>query len=107
MGLVFALVHTEMVIPSRSEQPLKKSRGLSKNFKCRRFSMFAKKLTFLSVLLLCATWVVAQSTPAGGARPAGNSGPAGQPQTPGAATQQNSAPPTSTPVAPPTGSVNP
>jgi hypothetical protein len=32
MGLAFALVHTEMVILSRSEQPLEKERGDQQEF---------------------------------------------------------------------------
>ncbi len=51
----------------------------------RLCKMTATKLTFLALLLLCATWVVAQSAPAGGTAPAGGSS-ASQAQTPGTST---------------------
>jgi hypothetical protein len=63
-----------------------------KNSKPEAFKMSARKLTFLSVVLLCATWVVAQH--------AGGSGSAGGSTTGGSASQ----PGQTTPSTPPTGS---
>jgi len=70
--------------------------------------MFARKLTLFSVLLSCATWVMAQSVPTGGAAPAGSSATAGQTQAPaqvpGNQTPNTTPPPTGTGT-PPTGTV--
>ena len=60
--------------------------------------MSVAKLAFLSTLLFCAIWVVAQSAPAGGGPPAGSSGTAGQTQSPGTVTPPGS---TATPTTPP------
>jgi hypothetical protein len=57
--------------------------------------MSAKRLTLFSVLLFCATWVVARHAPAGGTAPAGS-------ETPGQTTP--SAPPNGNMGQPPTGS---
>jgi hypothetical protein len=53
------------------------------------------KLTLLSVVLCCASWVAAQTAPAGGAAPAGGSGAAGQSSTSGS------------PATPPSGTATP
>ena len=53
------------------------------------------KFTLLSVVLCCASWVTAQTAPAGGAAPAGGSGSAGQSSTPGS------------PATPPAGTATP
>ena len=66
------------------------------------------KFTLLSVVLCCASWVTAQTAPAGGAAPAGGSGSAGQSSTPGspatppAGTATPPASPATTPAGPAT-----
>jgi hypothetical protein len=84
--------------------------------------MLPRKLTLLSVLLFCATWVVAQHAPAGGTPPAGSGTPGqtspsapptgntGTPPTAGTAqspTGNTAQPPTGNTGAPPTGSATP
>ncbi|MFZ0296274.1 MAG: hypothetical protein WAL52_21860, partial [Candidatus Sulfotelmatobacter sp.] len=63
--------------------------------------MSAKKLTLLSVIFFCATWVVAQAAPGGGAGSAGGAGSPGGAATPGQASP--SAPPTGNTGQAPTG----
>lgn len=67
--------------------------------------MSARKLALLSVVLGCATWVVAQAAPAGGAAPGGSASP-GQAGSGHAQPGQTSpsAPPTGNTGQPPTGS---
>lgn len=71
-----------------------------------RLMMSPRKLTLLSVLLFCATWMVAQAAPGGGATP-GGSGTPGQssPSTP--PTGNTGQPPTGSTAPPPTGSTTP
>ena len=64
--------------------------------------MSAKKLMLLSVILFCATWVVAQAAPGGGAGSAGGAGSPGGSATPGQTSP--STPPTGNTGTPPTGS---
>jgi len=70
--------------------------------------MSITKLTLLSVVLCCGSWVLAQSSPSGGSAPADGSGTSGQSSTPGAATAPagTATAPGST-ATPPAGSTNP
>jgi len=73
------------------------------------FYMSAKRFAFFAIVIVifCATWVVAQRAPAGGAAPAGSSS-AGQTQAPGTATPPpSSATPPASPATPPAGSATP
>lgn len=81
-------------------------KGIARKFKAGGLMMSPRKLTLLSVLLFCATWMVAQSAPGGGAAP-GGSGTPGQasPSTP--PTGNTGQPPTGSTAPPPTGSTTP
>jgi hypothetical protein len=99
---IYRCAHTES-IDSREAARSPHARGIARRIRrLEASSMSPKKITLLSVLLFCATWVVAQAAPGGGAR--GTSGTPGQ-TSPGVPPTGNTGQPlTGNATAPPTGS---